>query len=104
MKSEQVFDMKAEKIRRLPDGMDKYALIGFFREQQRQMIAPREDGSVPPVVIASPAGTGSNTVAMPATRTTAPVCMCKAIVNSTLTDWLLAFIAFLLILQLVTRE
>lgn len=103
MRNEQVFDMMAKEMGRLPDGSNKYALLGFFRELQQQHGEPRDDGTVAEVTPLASVPSGRNTQAMTACRTTAPAGWQTVIVQSTLTDWLLGFIAFLLILQLITR-
>lgn len=132
MKQDQEFAVRMEKTGKTPDGDEKYAIIGFFREKKRaenRTLNAAADKVVPPVI--APVATVANTpaaqkssamitptVVMPTTPAGAPTQVYvptympaelqnnagNILASSRAEQWLLAFIAFLLFINLICKS
>lgn len=98
----QEFDVKLGKqTASFPkEGYDKYELLGYFRELENQK--KREENNIT-AAAASPATEKPNN--NPIFFVNKCRCSCReALAKSSATNWLLALIAFLLFMILITRN
>lgn len=125
MKQDQEFAVRMEKTGKTPDGDEKYAIIGFFREKKRaenKTLNAAADKVVPPVITTAtpvantPASQKSS--AAPTTPAGAPMQTYvpayipaelqnnagNILASSRAEQWLLAFIAFLLFINLICKS
>lgn len=102
--ADQEFSIRADKVKTLPDGNDKYAIIGYFKELQRkEREALQNATTATDPVVASEQDGGMARNSRNGSRWRTIPSISSLSYKVTITNWLLALIALILFVQLVRK-